>query len=259
MRTSWTCGVWMKYPLSAIRASKAKGGDEAITYVMSDIHGCLDKYQAMLREIQFSSRDVLYVLGDVIDRGPDGIRILQDMNTRPNVFPILGNHEFTAAICIPWLMEEVTNHSLSALEETQLAALSEWLTNGGGPTLRELKRLSREEREDILEYIQEMELYAEVEAGGQSFVLVHSGLERFGPDKPLDSYDLQDFLFSRPGPDTAYYPDKILVFGHTPTRLLGGQDRIFRRGTMIGIDCGCVFEGGRLGCLCLDTMEEFYV
>lgn len=228
-------------------------------YVMSDIHGCYDKYRAMLREIDFSSRDVLYILGDVIDRGPDGIKILQDMNLRPNVFPILGNHEFTAAVCIPWLIEEITERSLAALDETQLAAFSEWITNGGGSTLKSLRQLGQEERKDILEYLQEMELYAEVEAGGRSFVLTHSAPEHFGPTKSLDDYELQDFLFGRPDPDTVYYPDKILVFGHTPTRLLWGQDKIFRKGTIIDIDCGCVFQGGRLGCLCLDTMEEFYV
>lgn len=228
-------------------------------YAMSDIHGCYDKYRAMLSEIQFKSMDTLYVLGDVIDRGADGIQILQDMSTRPNVFPILGNHEFTASVCLPWLMKEVTEQSLASLDETQLAALSEWLTNGGGPTIRALKQLTQDEREDILEYVREMELYAEVEAGGRSFVLTHAALENFDPAKPLDAYKLQDFLFGRPEPEISYYPDKILVFGHTPTRLLGGQDRIFRRGTMIDIDCGCVFEGGRLGCLCLDTLEEFYV
>ena len=228
-------------------------------YVISDIHGCFDKYQAMLREIDFSSRDTLYVLGDVIDRGPDGIKILQDMNGRPNVFPILGNHEFNAAACLPWLMEEITDQSLAALNESQIAALSVWIANGGGPTIRSLQQLSKEAREDILEYFQEMELYAEVDAGGKSFVLVHSGLENFDPYKSLDSYELQDFLFCRPTPDTVYFPDKILVFGHTPTRLLWKQDKIFRQNTMIDIDCGCVFKGGRLGCLCLDSMEEFYV
>ena len=226
---------------------------------MSDIHGRFDKYQEMLELIEFVPRDTLYVLGDVIDRGPDGIKIMQDMMLRPNVFPLLGNHEFTAAVCLPWLMKEVTDQSLDALDETQIAALSEWITNGGGPTLRSLKQLSREEREDILEYVQEMELYTEVEAGGRSFVLTHSALEHFAPDKPLDSYDLQDFLFGRPGPDTTYYPDKILVFGHTPTRILGGGDQILKRETWIDIDCGCVFKGGQLGCLCLNTMEEFYV
>lgn len=213
----------------------------------------------MLELIEFLPSDTLYVLGDVIDRGPDGVKILQDMIMRTNVFPLLGNHEFTAAVCFPWLMEEVTEQSLAALDEVQLAALIEWLANGGGPTLKSLQRLSYEGRENILEYFQEMELYAEVQAGGRSFVLTHSAPEHFAPGKPLDSYNLQDFLFGRPSLDAVYYPDKILVFGHTPTRLLWGQDKIFRKGNMIDIDCGCVYKGGQLGCLCLDTMEEFYV
>lgn len=235
------------------------GGDEAIVYVMSDIHGRFDKYKEMLSLIDFTPRDTLYVLGDVIDRGPDGIKILQDMMLRPNVFPLLGNHEFTAAVCLPWLMKEVTDQSLDTLDETQIAALSEWITNGGGVTLRGLKALSQEEREDILEYFQEMELFAQVEAGGRSFVLTHSGLDHFSPDRLLSEYRLEDFLFCRPGPDTVYFPDKLLVFGHTPTRYFSKQDKIFRWETWIDIDCGCAAPSGRLGCLCLDTMEEFYV
>ena len=228
-------------------------------YAMSDIHGCYDKYRAILSEIQFKSTDTLYILGDVIDRGPDGIKVLQDMSMRPNVFPILGNHEFTAAVCLPWLTQEITEQSLDSLADDQIAALGDWINNGGEPTLRGLWKLKPEERQDILEYFHEMELYAEVEAGGRSFILTHAALENFNPEKPLGSYHLPDFLFGRPGPDSIYFPDKILVFGHTPTRLLCGQDKVFRGGTMIDIDCGCVFPGGRLGCLCLDTMEEFYV
>lgn len=228
-------------------------------YAMSDIHGRYDKYREMLSEIRFKSTDTLYVLGDVIDQGPDGIKILRDMSMRPNVIPILGNHEFTASICLPCLLEEITEQSIAALSEVQLTAVKEWILNGGGPTLRELKALTWEEREDLQDYFQEMELYAQVEAGGRSFVLTHAAPEHFDPDKPLDDYELQDFLFGQPDPEAAYYPDRILVFGHTPTRLLCGLDRIFRRGTIIGIDCGCAIEGGRLGCLCLDTLEEFYV
>ncbi len=228
-------------------------------YVMSDLHGCFDKYKEMLSLIDFAPRDTLYVLGDVIDRGPDGIKILQDMMLRPNVFPLLGNHEFTAAMCLPWLMEEVTDQSLAALDEPQIAALSEWIANGGGVTIRSLKGLTQEEREDVLEYLREMELFARVKAGGKDFVLLHSGLGHFSLNKALEDYRLEDFLFGRPDLDTSYYLDKILVFGHTPTRILGGRDRILWRETWIDIDCGCVFQGGRLGCLCLDTMEEFYV
>ena len=65
--------------------------------------------------------------------------------------------------------------------------------------------------------------------------------------------------FCRSDLDTVYYPDKYVIFGHTPTRFLNGQEKIFRLGTLIDIDCGFVFKGGYLGCLCLDTMDEFYV
>ena len=95
-------------------------GDSNMIYVMSDIHGCLEKYRSMLEVIELAPEDTLYVLGDVIDRGPDGVGILQDMMGRANVIPVLGNHEFTAAICLPWLLESVTDRSLEALEETQI-------------------------------------------------------------------------------------------------------------------------------------------
>ena len=48
-------------------------------YVISDIHGHFDKYKEMLEKINFTDGDTLYILGDVVDRGPDGIKILQDM------------------------------------------------------------------------------------------------------------------------------------------------------------------------------------
>lgn len=218
----------------------------------------------MPEKIGLRPDDTLYVLGDVIDRGPDGCKILLDMMGRPNVVPILGNHEFTAAVCLPRLLEEVTDCSLAELDDTRLAALQAWIANGGGSTLRGLQKLSRAEREDILDYLREMELYAEVEAGGRSFVLTHAGLDHFAPDKPLEDYALEDFLFCRPRPSEAFWPDRYLVYGHTPTRLLRSligkplSDDILPCGQQIAIDCGCGFDG-KLGCICLDTMEAFYV
>lgn len=45
-------------------------------YVISDLHGCYDQYKQMLKKIQLSKNDTLYILGDVIDHGNDGIKIL---------------------------------------------------------------------------------------------------------------------------------------------------------------------------------------
>ncbi len=231
-------------------------------YCVSDIHGCYDRYKTLLDSLKNS--DTLYVLGDVIDRGPHGVKILQDMMVRPNVVPILGNHEVTAAMCLPWLMEEITDASIQRLTGGQLAGAQEWLANGGAPTLKALQGLSQEERQDILDYLREMALYEEVEVDGRSFVLTHAGLDHFAPDKPLEEYELEDFLFDRPAPERVYWPDKTLIFGHIPTRALWkavgapAKDDIFHAAGFIDIDCGCGF-GGRLGRLCLDTMEETYV
>ena len=46
-------------------------------YVMSDIHGQAGAFYKMLKKICFSDNDQMYVLGDVIDRGPDGIEIIK--------------------------------------------------------------------------------------------------------------------------------------------------------------------------------------
>ena len=51
-------------------------------YVISDLHGCYDKYIKMLEKINFGDNDYLYILGDIVDRGPDGIIIWQDIIKR---------------------------------------------------------------------------------------------------------------------------------------------------------------------------------
>ena len=118
----------------------------------------------------------------------------------------------------------------------------------------------------MLDYLRNMDLYAAVEAGGRNFVLTHAGLDHFEAEKPLEDYELLDFLLGRPNPLDEIWHDKskFLVYGHTPTRVLREQmgespaDTILRCGQQIAIDCACVFNG-KLGCLCLDTLEEIYV
>ena len=48
-------------------------------YIIADIHGCYNEYINLLKKINFSDNDILYILGDVVDRGPEPIKILQDM------------------------------------------------------------------------------------------------------------------------------------------------------------------------------------
>ena len=75
-------------------------GKFEMIYVMSDLHGCFDKYLLMLEKIKLSEKDTLYILGDVVDRGADGVRILLDIAKRKNVVLLRGNHDDTALIIL---------------------------------------------------------------------------------------------------------------------------------------------------------------
>lgn len=50
-------------------------------YAVSDIHGCYEQYKELLNKTGFSGNDTLYVLGDVLDRGPEPIQILADITS----------------------------------------------------------------------------------------------------------------------------------------------------------------------------------
>lgn len=52
----------------------------------------------------------------------------------------------------------------------------------------------------------------------------------------------------------------VLIFGHTPTCYFHDKMPwcIWKGDNAIGIDCGSGYEYGRLSCLRLDDMKEFY-
>lgn len=62
-------------------------------YVVSDLYGEYTKFTEILDLINFSIPDELYILGDIIDRGNDSIKLLRFIMSQPNMHPVLGNHE----------------------------------------------------------------------------------------------------------------------------------------------------------------------
>ena len=53
-------------------------------YVISDIHGCYTQFAELLNLIRFKDTDILYVLGDIVDRGPHPIKVLSALMELPN-------------------------------------------------------------------------------------------------------------------------------------------------------------------------------
>ena len=230
-------------------------------YCVSDIHGDFSKYKKLLQKIEFSADDILFVVGDVVDRGRHASSILLDMMQHDNIIPLIGNHDFLAALCLRKLTKEVTNESIDDLDTNTLEVIFEWLNDGGEATLKDFSRRSPQEKEAILDYLNDFESYAEVHAGGKDFILSHAGLGNFMPEKRLEDYTLADLAFSRTDYSKQLFQDKFIVTGHTPTGLIPGNPNpgyVYRANNYIAIDCGCGF-GGRLGAICLDTGEEFYV
>lgn len=232
-----------------------------MVYVMSDLHGCYDKYIKMIKKINLKNDDILYILGDVTDRGDDGIKILFDMMKRPNIVPVLGNHDLMAYCVLKKLNVEITEENYeSHLDKKTITMFEDWMFNGGISTFSDFVKLSSEEREDILSYFREFDAFEELKVGDNEFLLVHGGYKFEDREKDLYECDLHDLVWGKCDYDKEYYPDKYLVTGHTPTFEIDDayKGRIYKKNNHIAIDCGVVFCG-KLGCVCLDTFEEFYV
>lgn len=232
------------------------------TYVMSDIHGNYDAYIKMLDKIQFNDFDIMYILGDILDRGPNPIKIILDLMERSNVEVIAGNHCVMACECFAFLLQEITEDSLASIDEEMIEKLINWQQNGSISTTDEFHKCDKAVQRQIVEFISDVEVYDEIEVGGKTFILVHAGLGNFSPDKEMWEYELDELVWKRPDYEVQYFEDKYVVSGHTPTMLIENNPRpgyIYQANNHIAIDCGCSFPGGRLGCLRLEDMQEFYV
>ncbi len=229
------------------------------TYVMTDLHGEYEKFDRMLKAINFTEEDELYILGDVLDRGPEPIKLLKDLSFRSNVFCLLGNHEVMAIDLLQTFLVEIKEENC----ETQIDALAmnklmEYQANGGDITLKQFGKLPNEERFDLLDFLREFELFDVIEVGGKTFILSHTG--NINSDKKLSEHSVEELTFSRPDYESKVFEDDnvYLLCGHTPTQAITGQPQIYYKNNYINLDCGATF-GGKLACLGLDDFKEFYV
>ena len=227
--------------------------------MISDIHGYdIDGLKALFNNAGFGNRDYCFVLGDVIDRNSDGVKILQWMMDQPNIELILGNHELMMLNC-DFLFKEITYSSISDLSEKEMEAFSLWKTNGGLETIAELKKLPMEEIEYIMEYLGEAPLYDTVSVKNRDYLLTHSGLGNFDPKKKISDYTVEELVWHRPDLNEKYFDGVTTIFGHTPTEYYGSEfaGKPIMSDTWINIDVGAAY-GYPPMLLRLDDMREFY-
>ena len=242
------------------------------SYAISDIHGCFDELQELLSLIGFSDSDELYILGDLIDRGPKNDECIKWItSTGDNVHYILGNHEQMMS----WTFEGQWSKF-----KTHRDSKEAWFRNGGEKTYEQCKRMRRP---DVMDKFQEMvanaSLVASAHVGEHFPVLVHAGLR-----PPEDLSDPQEWSNQATGDllwiTQDWYESRAevpfdTVFGHTSTRHIayflqdlglcpesqlveGSLGHVMNWNRKWAIDCGCVF-GGNLAALRLEDREAFYV
>lgn len=230
-------------------------------YVTSDWHGYpLEKIEKKLADIGFCETDRLYILGDCIDRGDDGAKILRWCMSRPNVTLLMGNHE-VFLLQNEFVFDGDGIPMSGDLTGERKETYDLWMRNGGYATVDGFSQFPDAQIKYIMSYVRRAPLYAEVDVNGKRYVLVHAGLGGFEADKPLSEYQPHDLLWERPDGDTQYYEDgRTVIFGHTPTALFGPQYRgkpIYTK-TWIDIDVGASIGMPPL-ILRLDDMREFFV
>lgn len=218
-------------------------------FAISDIHGCLQSFRALLDKIGLVQGDQLYLLGDFIDRGPDTKGVMElVLGLEPSGvsgFNLMGNHEYAF---------------LRALKEPGFSAA--WLRNYGGEATIASYGGFQNIPESHLEWMQSLPLFLEPEG----YFMVHAGLDFRLPD-PLE--DEMGMLYLRDWYENLnreWLGDRILVHGHTPVpkeQILQQRDNLAAL-PVLNIDAGCVYAGRRpgLGYLCaldLESQELYFV
>src|SRR5260370_25018771 len=86
-------------------------------YVVGDIQGCYSEFRQLLDTIAFEpARDRLWLVGDLVNRGPDSLSVLRTVKSLGAAATIvLGNHDFHLLIVAAGHRRPHPHATLSAL------------------------------------------------------------------------------------------------------------------------------------------------
>ncbi len=257
------------------------------TYVFSDVHGHRRTLERLLEQVSPASEDEIWILGDMVDRGPDPVGVMRICRELADGHILMGNHE-------EMMLSYFKDPSNSMYADS-------WVYNGGTTTAEGLIKLSAEERIDLVEWTTTLKLGAYVEVGERGYILVHAGLRPLNFTSRsrwtevtvgalLRYQDVDDILWIRDefwGSPTGFIDETgrgpIVIAGHTPVPYVedvadvydrparddDGQCQVMHLGACEAtgnvadrwaIDCGAAGGPGwgRIAMVRLDDGVEFY-
>ena len=241
-------------------------------YCFSDLHGRYELWNLIKEYID--KDDVLYCLGDCIDRGRDGYRILKEVLEHPQVHFILGNHEDFFMQFVPeFIGGNMHNESLWC----------DW--NGGDVTWACVQDASVGEVQWIIQKLKKASLHEELEINGRHIYLSHSGYnpwelekERLRGTKEKDIYTWDrkhintDWYYAKQLYSEQFdFDNSYIIHGHTPVQKWSGwkdeyinnldlydpRIMVYDDGHKVNIDL-CSVESNRAALFNLETFKEVY-
>jgi serine/threonine protein phosphatase 1 len=205
------------------------------TYCISDIHGHWDNFERFLDVLE--KDDVVYLLGDVVDKGPESIRILQHVLKDARFRMLLGNHE---------------HMMYSFLQSHSTEDYIQWLVfNHGNDTYSQFIELNGQQQKEIADFIAGLPLnYPDVEVNGRHFYLVHAmpygEIQVTMADLDYDQERIAQYVWMRyseqPMPE-----GKTVIAGHTPVIYYGVKDEPFFNGEDLESSDFIYIDGGLAG------------
>ncbi len=228
-------------------------------YVLGDVHNNCKKLCQLLQRISLGTRDHLYVLGDLFDRGgddadPAGV-YCKILELGKRCTALRGNHD-------QWLAAYIRHYA--SLSRREQEACTPYMYNSFD-LLRQ--QLSPEDMGKLEAFIRSLPLHTDLELENRKYLFAHAMTSAPDRWRKADYYLMGDWyteLFATKG-----IPGYISFCGHNNTSEFSRFPGAYcdeegtsiwhnEAGNLYMMDCGCGFPGGRLACMCLETGERFY-
>ena len=231
-----------------------------MNYVMSDIYGDVERFREMLEIIDLKEDDNLYLIGNFIG-GEGSVELLIQLADSVNIFPVMGETENTALEVLSLMTENLNSKDADNPSEEMKLKAARLAAIGGKSIISEFIVLDPDKKGDIIDFMSEFPLFEICDSGENTFILVPRGLGNFDKNgKKLKKYTFEDLALTPVDYNRNYINDDnvYIVSGSVPVQEICGEDSVYNSNNNICIN-GNLKNGGRLICLCLDTMKEYYV
>lgn len=221
-------------------------------WVIPDLHGCVKSLRALVEDhIQPTREDVIFFLGDYIDRGPDSKGVLDYiMNLQQEGYKVKalrGNHE---EYLLKARDEEKQGKRKLLFWKGKRKLFAEWYRHGGSNTLESfgVKKV-KDIPEKYVQWMRELPYYF-IE---DNYVVVHAGLNLDRLDPFEDKYAMLWTKSFNSQPEKIQ--GKVVIHGHVPVSLQFIRTNLQNTSSKyFAIDNGC-FMTGQLGMGNLTAIE----